>query len=256
LGRLRGGRRPAADRARGLSNTRLKVVGLVLVLLSAGATATVMKGLPANISEADFGALTAAVALEGVGWIALPIYAWLLYAGFQHTHSIKDYALRLGALALISEVPYDLATFGRPWDMSSQNPVFALLVALLVLAYLRGIANRPPGDRAVLTLVVLATSIVALLMFNVALRLAVMPCGVLLLAFTLVFYYMHERENAMMLVGAGIGALALVFPAFGFVILHFRNGRQTLNTAPGRRVFYILYPAGLLAAAVWRALAP
>jgi hypothetical protein len=243
-------------RGRGLSNRRLKVVALVLVVGSAAATATVMKGLPAQLADADLGRLTVAVVFEGVSWVTLPVYAWLLTTGFRHTSSRGRYAARLAALAVIAEVPYDLATSGRFWDASSQNPVFALLASLLVLWYIAGISGRPRADRAALTVAAALTMGAALFFFGVGLRLGLMPCGLLILVFTLVFWFLGKRENTMMLVGSTIGAVALVFPAFGFAVLHYRNGREGMRNACEKLLFYALYPVGLAAVALWRALAP
>jgi hypothetical protein len=232
------------------------VVGLVLVLGSAAGTAVVVKGLPSVAADADLSQLTIAVVLEALGWAALPLYSWLVYTGFRHTRSVGRYASRLTVLAVVAEVPYDLASSGRPLDWSSQNPVFAVLVALGVLAYLEAIRRRALAGRTLLTVIAVLTASAALLMFNVALRLDLMPCGVLLLVFALVFYFLDGRENTMMLVGGTIGALALVFPAFGFAILHYRNGQEGMRVPAEKMMFYALYPVGLLAVAVGRVLAP
>lgn len=230
-------------RTRGLSNLWLKVAGLVLVTISALNTAVVMKSLPADLTTADVSQLTAAVLLEAVSWTALPIYAWLLYWGFVHTRNVARYALRLAVLAVVAEVPYDLATSGRAWDLSSQNPVFALLVALLVLWAVDRLRQMRRGGLAFL---VCLAGVAWLFLLNVGLRLGIFPAGVVLYLFCLVFYFLHARENTMMAVGGVLGAVALIFPAIGVAILHFRN--EEPGRPYPRYLFYVLYPAVLLAA--------
>jgi hypothetical protein len=227
----------------GLSDLWLRVAGLVLVTVSALSSAVVAKGLPADLTQADVSRLSAVVLLEAVSWIALPIYAWLLYSGFAHTRNVARYALRLAVLAVVAEVPYDLATSGRAWDPSSQNPVFALLVALIVLWAVDSLRKARRGGLAFL---VCLAGVAWLVLFNVGFRLGIFPAGVVLLLFCLVFYFLHARENTMMAVGGVLGAVALILPAIGMAVLHFRN--ETPGRPYPRYLFYVLYPAVLLAA--------
>ena len=232
-------------RNRGLSDLWLRITGLVLVAVSTFGGAFERKGLPADLRTATVSQLTAVVALEAVSWIAIPIFAWLLYRGFVRTRNVGRYAGRIAVLAVVSEVPYDLATTGRPWDPSSQSPVFALLVALVVLWAVDRL-RRGPVRRTGLSVLVIVAGVLWLTIFDVGLRLGVMPAGVVLLLFCLVFYYLHDKENTMMAVGGVLGAVAFVLPALGVAILHFRNDQ------PGRPyprlLFYVLYPAVLLGA--------
>ena len=137
---------------RGLSRFKLKVIGDVLLFLSA-ASMTLMPMLHGAPTEENMGARTATVLCEAVSWIAIPIYAWLLYTGFDHTRSWLRYGLQLLALALVSEVPYDMVTFGKWFDMRSQNPVFGLVIALIVLVLLEVLQDYGKGLRITLTVV-------------------------------------------------------------------------------------------------------
>lgn len=70
--------------------------------------------------------------------------------GVEHTSSLRNYALRVAGLALLSELPYNLAMSGKLLDTTSRNPVFGLLVCL-VMVYLyqkfpeKSASHPPPG---------------------------------------------------------------------------------------------------------------
>ena len=229
---------------RGLNNLRLKIVGLVLVILSAVGTAFVRKGMPGDLNQASLTQLTWSILLEAISWTGLPIYAWLTVTGFLHTSSVVRYGVRLLVLGLAAEVPYDLATTGKVWDMSSQNPALALVVVLIVLHALDRLGAQTRGVSLFMRVAVVVAGVLWMLLLNIGLRL-VLPGGVVMLLFALIFRYLSNRENIMNLVGCVLGALAGIFPAFGLAILHFRNGEQGMGPV-GKWFFYAAYPVCLL----------
>lgn len=77
-----------------------------------------------------------------IGRIAFPIFAYTLVEGFIYTHDVKKYIFRMGALALLSEIPFDLANFGKVLEFSHQNVFFTLTMGLIMLLlFVR--ANNP-----------------------------------------------------------------------------------------------------------------
>ena len=120
-----GGARRNRKKRRGLTVFQLKVIGAVALALSAGSTTIVPLFFGSDTNNMT--SLTAMVLSEVVSWFAIPIYAWLLVQGFRETHSRVAYGLQLFILAVVCEVPYDLATSHKAFDLGSQNHVFGLL---------------------------------------------------------------------------------------------------------------------------------
>lgn len=124
-----------AARRRSLSGSALKGLALVSMTIDHAAAALLNRGLFA----AGFypGAwLTLYWVCRGIGRLAFPIYCFLLAEGFTHTSSRRAYAGRLALFALLSELPFDLALYGRPVYLGYQNVFFTLLLGLLALCAL------------------------------------------------------------------------------------------------------------------------
>ena len=71
--------------------------------------------------------------LTCVGRLASPIFAFLLVEGFFHTRDLRRYVLRLLLLALLSEIPFDLAISGLLIDLGYQNVLWTFCIAAAAL---------------------------------------------------------------------------------------------------------------------------
>lgn len=244
-------RREQEGKPKGLSSFRLKVIGDVLMFLSA-ASMTLVPTLFGAPSTDDMGVLTVVVLCEAISWVAIPIYAWLLYTGFDRTRSWFRYGLRLFVLALVCEVPYDMVTFGpsRPFDMRSQNPVFGLVVALIVLVLLDAVEDLRKPLRITLSVLFIGVGLLWDFLLRIGQSQALLNIGMLTLGFCVVYYYLHERENTMMFTAALLGAVSFLAPGLGVAFLHYRNGELGYAHKWTPWAFYVTYPLILIVCAL------
>ncbi len=97
--------------------------------------------------------------LRIIGRLSFPLYCLLLAEGAAHTSHIARYAARLAFFAVISEIPYDLAFFGRPFYWGSQNVFFELLFGLAAIYILQKMPSRMLGGAAVIAMAALAWAV-------------------------------------------------------------------------------------------------
>ena len=70
--------------------------------------------------------------IRKVGRIAFPVFAFFVAEGFFYTKDRRRYLLRMLLFAVISELPFDLAFFGK-WYWKYQNVMFSFVLAILAL---------------------------------------------------------------------------------------------------------------------------
>ena len=68
-----------------------------------------------------------------IGRIAFPIFAFLVAEGYIHTSNKRNYLLRIGVFALISEVPFNLLVSWNYFDVNNQNVLFTFFISILSL---------------------------------------------------------------------------------------------------------------------------
>lgn len=98
--------------------------GLVLSRLPAYQTAD---GAIALITEGIY------TAMRLCGRMAFPLFAFLLVEGFLYTKDRRAYAARLGILAAVSEIPYNLLCSGTLFYPQEQNTVLLFFIGLMTM---------------------------------------------------------------------------------------------------------------------------
>jgi len=187
--------------------------------------------------------------MRAVGRLAFPIFVYFIGEGFRRTGNVKKYMARLGAFALISEIPFDLATKNARYipmacpitwlEFGGQNIFFTLFLGLLA-AYVYSLG----GFAFVLLPLPLALAFVLNVDYGVIGVALVFACAVL-----------EDRTTRLAVLAAG--GLALYLPIGGtFAVMLIAGYTAAVlllsryNGVQGPRLkwlFYSFYPLHLLA---------
>lgn len=184
---------------------------------------------------------TVSLVLQAMETVAVPIFVFLLFEGFQHTSDWKKYLMRLAAIAVVTEIPYDLAMNGKVLELSGQNPVLGLVLCFALLLLFR----RFEGKKLICVVMALAGFVWALMLkIDHGIPMMLMICVMQL--FRNKKMYMGFSGMAAAALCTGISPFYLVAP-MGFLAIHFYNGEK----GEGNRVVnYLFYPVSLLAIAL------
>lgn len=172
--------------------------------------------------------------LRIIGRIAFPIFAYTLVEGFIHTHDVKKYMMRMGILALVSEVPFDLAFYGTLLEFGHQNVFFTLFLGLVML-YL--MLKAPTTLRSFLC-------VLAILLVSEFLRTDYNSMGLLMIF----WFYQYRNHRIVKIIGIAIINVFLmgyiqVYAVLALIPIALHNGEQGPKC---KGFFYGFYPVHLL----------
>ncbi len=175
------------------------------------------------------------IELRIIGRLAFPIFAYTLVEGFIHTHDVFKYMKRLGILALLSEIPFDLAFFGTVLEFSHQNVFFTLFLGILMLYLL---IQTPSKVRKVIV-------VIAMFLLSECLHTDYSSMGLLMI---LVYYYFREKK-VIKYIGIAIINIFLMgyiqsYAVLAILPIMLHNGEQGPKC---KKFFYGFYPVHLLA---------
>ncbi len=103
-----------------LSGGGLKIIAMTAMFIDHLAVVLSLCGIPSGVY----------LAMRGIGRISFPIYCFMLVTGFTYTRSVPRYLGRLAAMALLSEVPYDMVNFWVFFYPANKNVLFTFVLAL------------------------------------------------------------------------------------------------------------------------------
>ena len=188
-------------------------------------------------SQEAFIIATIALVLQAVETVAVPIFVFLLVEGFSHTSNWKKYILRVAAMAVLTEIPYDIAMNGKILEFGAQNPVLGLVLCMVLLYLYRRFA----GKKLICVIMTLAGFLWGIMLkIDHSVPMMLMLC---------IIYLFRNKRMYMGFSGVAMAAACMVISPFylaaamGFLAIHFYNGEP----GEGNRVVnYLFYPVCLL----------
>lgn len=196
-------------------------------------------------------AVTVALILQFIECCATPIFCLLAAEGMFHTVSAEKYLYRVLGIAVLSEIPFNFAMSGNLLDTSSRNPVFGLLLSMLLIYLYQKFSDKRPVNFAYKA----AFTIAAFFWVAVLKVESGLPCLVL----TLVFWVFRKKVTVRNLVAGAAAMFCSLYSIFymaapmGMILLHFYNGQK--EEQENRVVNYLFYPVILTVFGVFGALA-
>ena len=219
------------EKIRILDGTVLKIIAMVCMVLD-------------HVGDLFFPNLAV---FRVLGRIAMPVFAFCIAEGYSHTSDQKKYLARLGIFALISEIPFDLAFFGKI-GFEHQNIMLTFFLAVLALMLYDRVAKGTEMEEKPDYLMMLAGFGFVLLFAVIALLLRTDYTffGVL----TVFIFYVLRNHKWPFREVAGVLFLSItrtvgyyIFTVLSLIPILMYNGKRGKGL---KWLFYLFYPGHLL----------
>ena len=246
------------EKRNGITRNGLRLWGIVLLVLGAVGQGIIqhrLLGLGSVTSDQLLEAMiadesvmvlsTLALVMQVAEVCAVPIFCLLLAEGFEHTKDPMKYLLRVLGVAAVSEIPYNLALSGTWVDLSSRNPVFGLVFALILLLLYQRFEGKSMTKRLIRVVMTVAG-----LLWCVMLGIR---DGFCIVALVVVFWLCRNKKQMRTYIGCGAAACCSLLNYFflaapmGFLPIYFYRGERGEEN---KLVNYLAYPALLTAVAL------
>ena len=181
--------------------------------------------------------------MRGFGRIAFPIFCFLIVEGYYHTRDVKKYMIRLAGFALVSEIPFDLCFYQKPFYWQHQNVFFTLALGLITIYAIDEIKKR------------FSTSYIKALVLQFAVIILAMTTAWFLstdysmLGILIIIAFYVGRGNiiqiaiSICIVTLYLGNTFQLYSLLALIPIYLYYGKKGPSM---RYVFYVFYPAHML----------
>ena len=172
---------------------------------------------------------------------AVPIFAMLVMEGIKNTSDFSAYLKRVITLAVLCEIPFNLALSAKFIDLKSRNPVFGVVLCMLMLYFWK--KNEESSKKNTAIKILLA---IAMILWSQMLKIDHGSAMIIVVSSFWIF-----RNNMLMGNFAGAAAAmlcSLISPYYlaspmGVLVVHSYNGEKSTNSHKNN---YLVYPILLI----------
>ena len=230
-----------------ITGTGLKLIAVITMLIDhigAGIIRYRELGYVSVIGDMDLYTL-----LRAIGRMAFPIYCYMLVEGFVHTRNIWKYGLRLLAVAIVSELPFNYLFYNSYYYPGHNNVLWTLLLGLAVMYCISmvGKSDLSPNANHVLKIIIMFAGMALAGLTKLDYKYAGICC-------IAVMYSLYSDDTYKRLYAILLGVVILtllssrleVWALFILIPFHFYRGHRGADSKALRTFFYLFYPAHLL----------
>ena len=237
----------AGKKMSGLAGSTLKIIALAAMFLDHYAWA-VIDGIlvKANVATFPSFALPSASASLLILWvfsilfhllgrITIPLMLFFISEGLTYTQNVYKYGARFLLFAIISEIPFDLAFYGKVFYPNAQNVFFTLFLSFAAMYSIRKYGGEKP--LAAVATVAFCLAAAYLIKCDYSYRGVLAGCVIELL---------REKKTRAYFGGAAVLTASRLCELTTFLALplvYFYNGKRGMKL---KFLFWIFYPAHLL----------
>lgn len=229
------------EKLRILSGSSLKLLAVLIMLNDHIGSVLLRHYAPAQATILTlFGKGFSAYRLcRNLGRLAFPIYCFLLVEGFEHTHDRIRYGRNLLLFALISEIPWNIAS-GADLHYARQNVYFTLFFGYLAMC----LAERF-REKRFLQLCCLMGMLFVSMKFNADYSYR----GYILI---MIMYWLRNERAAQALIASSWLYYEWV-AGYSFILINMYNGKRGfVRKNVLKYAFYLFYPVHLAILALIR----
>lgn len=192
---------------------------------------------------------TLALVFEAVATCAVPVIAYLTMEYFTESENFMKTLLKVCILALICEIPYNLAISGTFIDMKTRNCIFSIAIAMVALYFYKRFEEKAVKN-TIIKIITTVASFMWCFMLNISM-------GVCILFLVCVLWLCRKRDIMRNLILVSACALCSFISPFylaspmGVLAIHFYNREKESRISTP----IWLYPSILLIGGIFLAFA-
>jgi len=244
-----------------ISERTIKIIASICMLLYVVGTVVIEGGL-LKTNSMDQSALNNALASDSrlmakasvaalfqfIGGFSVPLFAFVMVEGFLETASFKRYFLSIILLAFVTEIPYDFAKSGKTFYAYAQNPIWGVVISLVMIFAIQKIYKKEKIISALGCIFI----VVAALLWDILLA---TEFGIVFTLLVLIYYIFREKRNKAILIAAllcilvGIGGSAFGFNGLLYIPgalaaypIFLYSGQRGFDEGNYKYIFYAIVP--------------